>query len=95
MPSQLAAVAERLRAPRARGPEGRIEALFAGDPLWGADDLTVRAARRCGRVEVRVSGPGATLTLSFDPGEFRPTDVRCLVGAAVARYRSSLLAMTP
>ena len=95
MRTQLASVAERRRTPRRLAQGGPLEALFAGDPLSGVDDLAIRVARTCGRVDVRVSGPGATLMLSFDPGELRPADVRCRVRAAVARYRFSLLAVTP
>jgi hypothetical protein len=57
--------------------------------------LVVTVARACGTVEVRVSGPGATLRLFFDPWELPPAGVECVVGAAVARYRSSLLRSGP
>jgi hypothetical protein len=53
--------------------------------------LAVTVTRGCGTVEVRVSGPGATLRLFFDPWELPPGDGRCVVGRAIARYRSSLL----
>lgn len=57
--------------------------------------LGVLVTRGCGAVEVRVSGPRATLTLFFDQADLQPADVRSVVRAAVARYRSSLLGHQP
>jgi len=53
--------------------------------------LAVTVTRGCGTIEVRVSGPGATLRLFFDPWELPPANGQCVVRRAVARYRSSLL----
>jgi hypothetical protein len=53
-------------------------------------DLDVAVTRDCGAVEVRVLGPSAALTLSFDTEEAQPAHVRLAVRRAIARYRSSL-----
>lgn len=62
------------------------------DAALGVAALQVKVTRGCGAVEIRVAGPGATLMLAFDPDELRPAEVGCAVGAAIARYGSSLLA---
>lgn len=65
------------------------------DHASDAAALVVTVARACGTVEVRVSGPGATLRLFFDPSELPPADGQSVVRTAVARYRSSLLRSAP
>lgn len=77
--------------PRATRHETWVNPVLEDDRVSTVANLVVSVARGCGTVEVRVSGPGATLRLIFDPSELPPGDGRCLVRAAVARYRSSLL----
>ena len=64
--------------------------LGAADIAPGEPSL-VSVRRGCGSVEVRVSGPLATLTLFFDSAGLQWSDIRCAVRTALARYRSSLL----
>ena len=91
MLSQLVAQVD---GPRAARHETRLNPVLDDDRVSRVADLAVTVTRGCGAVEVRVSGPGATLRLTFDPSELPPGDGRCLVRAAVARYRSSLLGRT-
>jgi hypothetical protein len=44
---------------------------------------------------VRIFGPAAVLSLSFDHAEAQPAAVRFAVRAAIAKYRSSLGHQTP
>ena len=82
-------VADRAWAPRVHPQQARLQAVLGDDATSEVADLTMTVTRGCGRVEVRVSGPGATLRLFFDPWELRPGEIQHGVRAAVARYRSS------
>ena len=70
---------------------GEPAVLGAADIAPGEPSLGVSVRRGCGSVEVRVSGPLATLTLFFDSAGLQWSDIRCAVRTALARYRSSLL----
>jgi hypothetical protein len=72
------------------GELAQLETVLAEDAVIGGAGLGVAVVPACGAVEVRVSGPSAALTLSFDRAELQPARVRRIVGGAVARYRSSL-----
>jgi hypothetical protein len=50
----------------------------------------VAVTRRCATIDVRVFGPGAALTLSFDHAEVQLASVRLAVRAARARYGPAL-----
>lgn len=88
-------VADRAWAPRVHPQPARLQAVLGDDATSEVSDLTMTVTRGCGTVEVRVSGPGATLRLFFDPWDLTPDAVRRAVHAAVARYRSSFLGKTP
>ena len=81
-PRQPAACDERAAEPAVLGAE---------DVAPGEHRLGVTVRRGCGSVEVRVSGPLATLTLFFDSAGLQWSDIRCAVRAALERYGSSLL----
>jgi len=71
--------------------ERRVRPTDLGLAASNVPDLAVTVTPRCGTIEVRVSGPGATLRLFFDPSELPPGDGQSIVRRAVARYRFSLL----
>jgi hypothetical protein len=68
----------------------RLEAALAEDAALEGTALDVALTKRCGAIEVRVSGPTAGLRLSFDRAELDLPYVRQVVRNAVARYRSAL-----
>lgn len=78
------------RRSRGTSHETRLQALLAEELASAGADLGVVVDRGCGTVEVRVSGPAATLTLNFDAQEAQPAHVRLAVRAAIARYGASL-----
>ena len=87
-------VAGRARPPHVDRHETGPQAVLGDDPTLEMAGLAVTVTRGCGTVEVRVSGPGATLRLFFDPWEL-PADVRRSVQSALDRYRSSFLGSMP
>ena len=91
----LSQLVPRVDAPRVTMHETGLNPVLGDDRASEVVDLVVTVTRGCGTVEVRVSGPGATLRLIFDPSELPPGDGQCLVRWAVARYRSSLLGSAP
>lgn len=94
MQGQLAGKVNRVAPSRGRGPHAREEAWLqaALRDEFAADgtNVGVMVTRGCGTVEVRVFGPGAALTLSFDHAEAQLASVRLAVRAAMSRYGSSL-----
>lgn len=94
MQGELAGRADRQsrgqRRSRGTSHEARLQALLAEELASAGADLAVVVDRGCGTVEVRVSGPAATLTLAFDAQEAQPAHVRLAVRAAIARYGASL-----
>ena len=80
---------------RRRGRQGSdhepdVQAALRQDLAAGGINLGVIVTRGCGTLDVRVHGPGAALTLSFDRAEVQLADVRFAVQTAIIRYRSSL-----
>lgn len=90
----LGPVASRARAPSPAPLETRRRPEPRDDHASDAPPLVATVAPACGTVEVRISGPGATLRLFFDPWDVPPVDGH-VVRAAVARYMSSLLRSAP
>lgn len=94
MQGLLAGKVDRVVSSLGRRPHAHEEAWlqaalrddFAGD----GTNVGVMVTRGCGTVEVRVFGPGAALTLSFDHAEAQLASVRLAVRAAMSRYGSSL-----
>ena len=68
----------------------QLQAVLKEDLAGDGANLDVAVTRDCGAVEVRVLGPAAALTLSFDAEEAQAANVRLAVRQAIARYRSSL-----
>lgn len=91
---QLAGKVNRVVPSRGRGPHAASEEAWLQaalrDDFANGTDVGVTVSRRCGTVEVRLFGPGAALTLSFDHAEAQLASVRPAVRAAMSRYGSSL-----
>ncbi len=67
-----------------------LEAVLTEDAAVERGNLDVSLAEICGAIEVRVSGPAASLRLTFDRAELHPPYVRQVVRDAITRYRSAL-----
>jgi hypothetical protein len=78
----------------AGGDGSRVSALTRDVAGESMPKHVATVAPACGTVDVRISGPGATLRLFFDPGDVPPVD-GYVVRATVARYMSSLLRSAP
>jgi hypothetical protein len=95
MLEHLAGTADRLVRGRGRRPldtdaDSWLQTVLREDAASDGARVGVSLRRECGAVEVRIFGPAAALTLSFDHAEAQPAAVRCAVRAAIARYRSAL-----
>lgn len=95
MQGQLAGKVNRVVPSRGRGPhaaseEAWLQAALRDDFAAAGTNVGVMVTRGCGTVEVRLFGPGAALTLSFDHAEAHLASVRPAVRAAMSRYGSSL-----
>jgi hypothetical protein len=100
MHEHLAGTTDRLVPRRDRKPlvtdsESWLQAALREDAASDGVSVGVAVTRRCGAVEVRIFGPAAVLSLSFDHAEAQPDAVRFAVRTAIAKYRSSLGHQTP
>lgn len=83
-------VQDRTRGPRAASEEARLQGALRDDLAADGANVGVMVSRGCGAVEVRVFGPWAALTLSFDHADAHLASVRLAVRAAMSRYGSAL-----
>ena len=83
-------VPNRNRGRRETSEEARLQGALRDDFAAEGTNVGVMVTRGCGAVEVRVFGPRAALTLSFDHAEAHLASVRLAVRAAMSRYGSAL-----
>jgi hypothetical protein len=83
-------VQNRSRERRDTSQEARLQGALRDGFAADGTNVGVMVTSRCGAVEVRVFGPRAALTLSFDHADAHLASVRLAVRAALSRYGSAL-----